>query len=159
MAITAKQFHYLNTMGVSLWQRRDGIYADEKTTADKTTEVTKAQAITPEKSPAAKVVKQTETTAVNDSISVTIDELLNKPMFIDILKALNIAAKDLVEDASGLNLDNFYWLFSQEQNIQYQDKKLITPTIEVISQNSQLKQELWNVFTDLLNAKTDSTDS
>lgn len=165
MAITAKQFHYLETMGVSLWQRRDGFYTDELSTVAKPKN--KVKATTTAESKLSKVADieiakkpeiQPQVKPDTLAINIPLSELINSDFFADILMALDIKAEQLSQSQSGIVLPSFRWQFSEANIISFADGTLTSPITAKIAESAELKHQLWLVFTQILNSKI-TTDS
>lgn len=161
MAITAKQFHYLETMGVSLWQRRDGFYEDELSSV--ATPESNVKATTTAESKLSKIAdieiaKKPITKPENLSINIPLSELINSAFFADILMVLDIKAEQLSQSQSGIVLPSFTWQFSEANKIHFTNDTLTSPITAKIAESAQLKHQLWLVFTQILNSQN-TTDS
>jgi hypothetical protein len=122
MSINQHQFEQLTEMGISLWQQR----ADENKNDRATT--------------------QTES-----YLEIDLNDLANQQLFNDILLAVGIIIGEVSNKGNYLDLGLFNWYFlntaSHEQNqIQWQEQRLITPSIVNISQSPVLKKQLWHIL-------------
>jgi len=119
MTIDQRQFNHLTEMGISLWQPR--------------TEQASRQHIEANQ---------------DNVIKIDITELTSSQFFSDILRSLNLSIADLTNKESHLDIGLFDWYFnaSKEQEISCHQRKLITPSIQDISQSVQLKKQLWHVI-------------
>ncbi|QOL25445.1 DNA polymerase III subunit psi [Thalassotalea sp. LPB0316] len=116
MAISQRQFDVLSEMGIKLWQR-------------KSTPVNEAQTTT--------------------QIALTSDafaDIQNTVLFQDILLALALTPDQarLIDGHIDLGLIN--WQFDNTDSCTYTDSQLVTPTLEKITESSELKRQLWQVI-------------
>jgi hypothetical protein len=124
MSINQHQFEQLTEMGISLWQQRADENKNDRATA------------------------QTE-----DYLEIDLNDLANQQLFNDILLAVGIISGEVSNQGNYLDLGLFNWYFintashEQHQNqIQWQDHRLITPSIANISQSPILKKQLWHLL-------------
>lgn len=161
MAFTAKKFHYLESMGISLWQRRDGFYPNALpniASPENSVKKTIAAELKYSKTVDIEIVKKPNIKSKNRSINIPLNELINSAFFADILMAINVKAELLFQSQSGIILPNFTWQFSEVEKIYFTDGILISPTTAKIAESAQLKHQLWCVLTQILDSKS-TTDS
>jgi DNA polymerase III psi subunit len=120
MSINQKQFEQLTEMGISLWQRRSLTKTNEGEAK----------------------------TNVN-YLDVNLTELATKQLFTDILLAAGLSVGEVKQKSDHLDLGLFNWFFTPEQSnnkLQWHDQQLFTPSIDIISQSSSLKRQLWQLL-------------
>lgn len=120
MSINQKQFEHLTQMGISLWQRRTQ-QASNKNQAKN----------------------------VSNYLAVDLTELAKKQLFTDIVLAAGLTIGEVKVKEDHLDLGLFNWYFTTEQSttkLSWQEQQLFTPAIDIISQSSSLKRELWGIL-------------
>jgi hypothetical protein len=122
MSIDQRQFEQLSEMGIKLWQRR-----------------------TTSKQVGAAELNQHPYQKIN------IDTLTGNQCFNDILQAFNLTLGEINLHSDHLDLGLINWYFidakhNDEVKITYLNNKLITPTINLISQSVKLKKQLWQTI-------------
>jgi DNA polymerase III psi subunit len=120
MSINQKQFEQLTEMGISLWQRRSSNEPDDN---DMLTSLT--------------------------FLDINLTELATKQLFTDIVLATGLSIGEVKQQSDHLDLGLFNWFFTTEQSnskLQWHDQQLFTPSIDIISQSSVLKRQLWQLL-------------
>ncbi len=120
MSINQKQFEHLTEMGISLWQRRTQ-QASNKNQAKN----------------------------VSNYLAVDLTELAKKQLFTDIVLAAGLTIGEVKVKEDHLDLGLFNWYFTTEQStteLSWQEQQLFTPAIDIISQSSSLKRQLWGIL-------------
>jgi DNA polymerase III psi subunit len=120
MSINQKQFEQLTEMGISLWQRRS---SDTSNDNQMLTSLT--------------------------FLDINLTELATKQLFTDILLAAGLSVGEVKQKSDHLDLGLFNWFFTPEQSnnkLQWHDQQLFTPSIDIISQSSSLKRQLWQLL-------------
>jgi hypothetical protein len=120
MSINQKQFEQLTEMGISLWQRRSSNEPDDN---DMLTSLT--------------------------FLDINLTELTTKQLFTDIVLATGLSIGEVKQQSDHLDLGLFNWFFTTEQSnskLQWHDQQLFTPPIDIISQSSVLKRQLWQLL-------------
>lgn len=120
MSINQKQFEHLTEMGISLWQRRTQ-QASNKNQAQN----------------------------VSNYLAVDLTELAKKQLFTDIVLASGLTIGEVKVKEDHLDLGLFNWYFTTEQSttkLSWQEQQLFTPAIDIISQSSSLKRQLWGIL-------------
>jgi len=120
MSINQRQFDQLTEMGISLWQHR----SSQKTT------------------PANSILHN----------EMNLNELSQIKLFNDILLSLNISIGEVTQEQSLLNLGLINWQFltpedKSKSKITFDNNKLQTPNLDVLSTSIPLKRQLWHVIT------------
>ena len=126
MSIDQRQFEQLTEMGIKLWQRKE------------TSEQKKSNKLNQ-----------------NNYQTVDLNTLANNGCFKDILLALNLTIGEIKAQTDHLDLGlvNWYFIDSKgggEEKVTYLNNKLITPTINLISQSVKLKKQLWQTISQQL---------
>ncbi len=147
MTINEQQFHYLATMGISVWQSRDGIYpsqvkTDHSANQDGNNDVNhdvkiKAKTVESEASvniAAAKVSGYDKTNLLADGL------------FQDVLIALGVSVTDVNFNHDKITINTLEWQFNDQPCCQLNEQVLSTPNLEKIAQNSELKRQLWTLL-------------
>jgi len=122
MSINQRQFEQLTEMGITLWQHR---------TCDNDNANEKVQTPHPH------------------YIDIDLNALANQPLFNDILLSTGLSIGEISQQDNHLNLGLFNWYFtalSSQNNMQWLDQQLITPTIDEISKSPALKKQLWQLL-------------
>ncbi|MDO6446310.1 DNA polymerase III subunit psi [Colwellia sp. 1_MG-2023] len=119
MTITTRQFNHLKAMGITLWQRKN---LEQPSSEDHKTPVN------------------------NITGDFSANEINNLQIFQDILQALSIESADISWQQSHLDLGLFNWQFTDNTNISYDKKVLITPSLDKIAQSSAIKKQLWQTI-------------
>ena len=124
MTITTRQLHHLKEMGITLWQRKNLVNSPVISTKniDKSTQIK------------------------NITCEISADEVSNKQIFQDILRALSIQTADISWQKSHVDLGLFNWQFIDDTSVNYEKSTLTTPTIETISQSDAIKKQLWQTI-------------
>ena len=120
MSINQKQFEHLTEMGISLWQRRT------------------------QQAP-----NKNQATNVSNYLTVDLTELAKKQLFTDILLAAGLTIGEVKVKEDHVDLGLFNWYFTTEQSttkLSWQEQQLFTPAIDIISQSSSLKRQLWGIL-------------
>ncbi len=120
MSINQKQFEHLTEMGISLWQRRTQ-QASNKNQAKN----------------------------VSNYLAVDLTELAKKQLFTDIVLAAGLTIGEVKVKEDHVDLGLFNWYFTTEQSttkLIWQEQQLFTPAIDIISQSSSLKRQLWGIL-------------
>ena len=142
MKISERQFQYLNTMGVSLWQSRPEFFHHENKAPAEDDSVTLAPTVdtnnlTPKDS--AKSKKERENAHDFDNI----EQFFTHPLSADILMALNCDKSDVSLTTEGIQLDTLLWHFNSCDKCSYQEQILNTPNLAKLTKSVQLKSALW----------------
>jgi len=122
MSIDQRQFQQLSEMGIKLWQRRE--ISDKRNSS-----------------------KLSQTTYQ----SVDLASLVNNVCFSDILQAFNLTIAEINQRGDHLDLGLVNWYFidtdnKDEMKITLLNNKLVTPTINYISQSVKFKKQLWQTI-------------
>ena len=120
MSINQKQFEQLTEMGISLWQRRSSDMSNDNQMLTSLT-----------------------------FLDINLTELATKQLFTDILLAAGLSVGEVKQKSDHLDLGLFNWFFTPEQSnnkLQWHDQQLFTPSIDIISQSSSLKRQLWQLL-------------
>lgn len=120
MSINQRQFEQLTEMGITLWQHRTCDNVNEKV----------------------------QTTPPHYA-DIDLNALANQPLFNDILLSTGLSIGEISQQDNHLNLGLFNWYFtavSSQNNMQWLDQQLITPTIDEISKSPALKKQLWQLL-------------
>ncbi|WP_068547164.1 DNA polymerase III subunit psi [Thalassotalea crassostreae] len=186
MNINERQFKQLQTMGVSLWQSRSGVFVnveDESVKADNSkTKSTPTDSsdnackdnatdvpLTAQTSadPNDKLTerltdtaaeKETETLVTTEEVKITFsDNLLKQSIVNDVAIALNVNIAQISLNAFGLDLDGLSWQIGQSEHCELEQNLLTTPAIEDFSNNAELKRALWLCLSQYLNSKPAET--
>jgi len=123
MSITSKQLTYLNEMDIQLWQKKDQL---------------KVQNVPKESC--------TEQTLSDSLLTISLDELQSKQLFLDVLRSLNCSLDDISQQEKQLDLAQFKWQFSENEDVILIDNILTTPSLETISHCVELKKALWQTL-------------
>lgn len=84
-------------------------------------------------------------------LSIDFAQLCQQPFFTDLLKSLTITLDEVtLNNNNCINLGLFNWQFSDTKQSQYQNNTLITPSMEVLTQQPKLKRELWQLLSNAL---------
>lgn len=122
MITNAKQFNYLNAMGIGIWQQKDN--PDVQQTND-----------------------ESDKDCTENCLTVNLDKLCEQQLFIDLLQSLNVSLDQITLNKDhSLNIGLFNWQFTQNPHSQYQNNTLTTPAIEQLEQTPQLKRQLWQLL-------------
>lgn len=137
MAVSSKQFVYLNEMGIQLWQRKSIPTIDESHSSHASTS-TETQEL--QNSPELK--DETK----SDVINVSLSALAQTQCFQDILTFLGCSSADFSEHHDHFDCGLFNWQFSSSNDINFQNNRLRTPNIEKISANIEIKKSLFSTI-------------
>ena len=121
MSINQHQFEQLTEMGISLWQQRTN------------------------ETPSDGVVLQP-----NSYLKINLDDLTNQQLFNDIVLATGLSIGEISHQSNHLNLGLFNWYFTEKSSnneIQWLEQQLITPSIAEIANSPALKKQLWQLLT------------
>jgi len=132
MAITTQQFEQLSEIGISLWQSRAADNIDTK--AQKNNYIAQSQQ--------------------------SLTNLIEQTLFTDILRCLNLTLGEVKAQDDHLDVGLFNWYFvdknhdnelndksmQKAQTINCINNKLISPSIDIIAQSTQLKKQLWHTI-------------
>ena len=141
MNINERQFQYLQTMGVSLWQSRPQFFQDNLP-FDRAANG----------SIASKGVTDNETSTNSNNVSEerttmhsfnSIEQFFAHPLSIDILIALNCEKSKVSLTTAGVQLDTLLWQFNRDDKCSYQEQTLNTPSLTKLAKSNQLKSTLW----------------
>lgn len=123
MSVSAKQFAYLQEMGIELWQRKTLVTA--------------------------KPLPKEETVNTNDDsvLECSLEQLTQNHIFNDLTQAMLLSNQDIIEHQHCLSCKTFKWQFHRSENIAYVDGTLQTPSIDKLMANAATKKRLWNVIT------------
>lgn len=125
MAISEKQFVYLQEMGINLWQR---------------------------KSISAPEVKDTSSQTDGSEHTVEINDLLSQRFFLDIIHALALQPADFSQvSPNKLQCDDFVWKFINDATIEFENNLLTTPPVSDFLQQPALKKHLYQQLLPMLN--------
>ncbi|HBY86219.1 MAG TPA: hypothetical protein DEO86_10110 [Colwellia sp.] len=121
MSINQDQFEQLTEMGISLWQHRACV------------------------APNTNVRDQP-----NGYLDIDLNDLTSQQLFNDILLALNLSVGEVNHQSDHLDLGLFNWYFTATPNneIQWGEQQLFTPSITEISKSPMLKKQLWQLLTE-----------
>lgn len=114
MALTAKQFNYLNEMGISLWQQKTSQNEAKK----------------------AKLVQSRQ-------LTIDLVTLKNSQLFQDVLTYFQLSEGEFKVSDNRIQFDFFDWCFSLQNTVSYANHQLITPEVTSIAQSVTLKKQLW----------------
>lgn len=114
MALTAKQFNYLNEMGISLWQRKTSRSEHEQAAAEH-----------------------------KSHLEIDLATLKNSQLFQDVLAYFQLSEGEFTIKENCIQFDFFNWCFSKVEDINFTHHQLITPELANISQSVPLKKQLW----------------
>ena len=155
MNISERQFQYLQTMGVSLWQSREQFFnkPEQASTEQASTEsasceqsdiIESSSAVTPtpHASKTAVVVKKHPFD--------NIEQVLQAQLSTDIAIVLDIASGSIELTDEGVKLGQLIWQFTAKDSIEYKDNILISPEPSAIASNP-MKAKLWACLTAHIN--------
>ena len=114
MALTAKQFTYLNEMGISLWQAKTSQSEHEQTQATR-----------------------------QSQLAVDLAALKNSQLFQDVLVYFQLSDGEFDVRDNRIQFDFFDWCFSLQNTVSFANHQLTTPEITSIAQSISLKKQLW----------------
>jgi len=121
MSINQHQFEQLTEMGISLWQHRtSGTPSDKIETQPK------------------------------GYLNIDLKDLASQQLFNDIVLAAGLSIGEINHQSDHLNLGLFNWYFTEKSSnneIQWLEQKLFTPSITEISKSPALKKQLWQLLT------------
>ncbi|WNC73410.1 DNA polymerase III subunit psi [Thalassotalea psychrophila] len=141
MNINERQFQYLQTMGVSLWQSRPQFFQNNLPSSDVEQSATEPEVVT------TKTVKTIEEDVQQESAIMhsfdNIEQFFSQPLSIDILIALNCDKSNVLLTTAGVQLDTLLWQFSSDDKCSYKEQTLTTPNLINLSKSNQLKSALW----------------
>lgn len=159
MAITEQQFKYLNTMGITVWQSHTECFADLKQSKKPTTPskiiATKATDSVPNKTTDSTTSKKTLDVPKTIKNSVEEKALDSRMPFVkDLLLAFSNESNDVtIKD---------HTIVAQQHNIEIHfsatntkcevlNNQLHCPSIDAVQKSASMKQELWLLFSTILN--------
>lgn len=142
MNISERQFQYLHTMGVSLWQSRAEFFlkdnlpqtTDEKIATEPNIVATKNTI---------KAAKNIEIESDDKHNFDNIEQFLTHPLSTDILLALNCDKSNVSLSANGVHLDTLLWQFNSGDKCSYKQQTLNTPSLDQLAKDNNFKVELW----------------
>lgn len=141
MNISERQFQYLQTMGVSLWQSRPHFFQDNLAQSDAEQIATSPETVT------TKVISKSDKNVQQESVSAhdfdSIEQFLTHPLSLDILIALNCDKSKVSLTTAGVQLDTLLWQFNSDDKCCYQEQTLNTPSLTKLAKSNQLKSALW----------------
>ncbi|SES93792.1 DNA polymerase III subunit psi [Thalassotalea agarivorans] len=82
-----------------------------------------------------------------DSLAIDFDLLKTSSLFQDILTALNLSIGEVTLADNTLHCGMFNWQFTPSEAVSFDQSTLITPPLEQLSQQAQLKRSLWQIIT------------
>ncbi|WOH39100.1 hypothetical protein RI844_07710 [Thalassotalea fonticola] len=150
MNISERQFQYLHTMGVSLWQSRAEFFPKDnlpQTEVEKVSSEPKV-ADTNNTIKAAKNVEQESEIKHNFD---NIEQFLTHPLSADILLALNCDKSKASLTTTGVQLDGLLWQFNSDDKCDYYQQTLNTPNLDQLTKDNNLKVALWACLCSHLN--------
>ena len=152
MNISERQFQYLQTMGVSLWQSREQFFKkpeqarpEQKNTEQESTEPASIeQSDIIESSPAVTPTPQASKVPVvaKKHSFDNIEQVLQAKLITDIAIVLDIASGSIELTDEGVKLGQLLWQFTAKDSIEYKDNTLISPELWAIASKS-MKAKLW----------------
>jgi len=118
MTVSQKQFEHLTAMGVELWQRK-----------------------------ALESIQQASTSETQlPPLTISLDTLKNSQLFNDLVKYLCSADSEVTQQDNQLNVGLLTWQFCPENQLSFADNLLTTPSIERLSQSTEMKLTLWHLL-------------
>lgn len=138
MAISKRQFKLLSEMEIPLWVPKSA--ASSKVISDTSV----AQTAIVEKNAPSEASK----TPINNEQQATFlaVELKNTALFSDILLSLGTTRDNALTHKDHITIANLTWQFSAIPTVSYQDGKLVTPSLEALSNSPALKRQLWQLI-------------
>ena len=121
MSINQHQFEQLTEMGISLWQHRTGDTPNDNVH-----------------------------TQSKRYLDIDLSYLASQQLFNDILLATGLSIGEINHQSDHVDLGLFNWYFTaipSQNEIQWVDQQLITPSITEISKSPALKKQLWQLLT------------
>jgi len=125
MSINQRQFEQLTEMGISLWQTRTD---DSKQNASNNSQLYLEQS------------------------SITLKKLTKLTFFTDMLTCFNLSIEEVTPKTDHIDCGLFNWFFTEQINpltansIQWRNNKLISPSVELLSELPALKKQLWQTL-------------
>ena len=120
MSINQDQFEQLTEMGISLWQSR-----------------------------ICEIPNNTKKTQTQNYLDIDLSALAKQQLFTDILLAIKLTIGEISHQGDHLDLGLFNWYFTANQpqdQIQWLNQQLFTPSITDISKSPKLKKQLWQLL-------------
>ena len=164
MNLNQRQFTYLQTMGISLWQRKGNFFAEPEAAASQVVDnQVNAEKVTVE--PTANTV-QNDTgnksfdTKSKDNLSqvepitqppIDIEKALKQQLLVDVAIVLNIAIEDCSLIDQGIQLGPIEWHILNTEQVTCKGNTLITPDFDVIANSTRLKAQLWSCLVTIVN--------
>ena len=119
MTITNRQFTLLNAMNIPLWAAKNRT---------------------------AIVKKQQEPAKNNSQASLNVDTLSQNKLFIDILLSMKLTITDVSLSNNSLMLGRFSWVFTDTDQVTFQQALLSTPHLKQLAKSLPLKKQLWEII-------------
>lgn len=85
----------------------------------------------------------------NENLPTTLpkyNELIEDPLFLDILLALDISIGEISISESSLNMGIFNWKFIDSDNIKFENNVLFTPSLSRVKDSPSLKRAMWSTM-------------
>ncbi|OUS25104.1 hypothetical protein A9Q98_12715 [Thalassotalea sp. 42_200_T64] len=152
MNISERQFQYLQTMGVSLWQSREQFFnkqeqasPEQESTKHESTEPTPVEPSGISESPSALTPTQQTNKApviVKKHSFDNIEQVLQAKLITDIAIVLDIELAGIELTDEGIKLGQLIWQFTAKNSIDYKDNVLISPEFCAIASHP-MKAKLW----------------
>jgi len=125
MCINQRQFEQLTEMGINLWQTRIN---DNKQSSSNNNQLYLEQD------------------------SITLKKLTKLTFFTDMLTCFNLSIGEVTSKTDHIDCGLFNWFFTEQINpltansIQWRNNKLISPSVELLSESPVLKKQLWQTL-------------
>ncbi|NMP17386.1 hypothetical protein [Thalassotalea sp. Y01] len=170
MTLTAKQFSHLSHMGIAVWQRRQGAFAEPsqaETVAQQPAQLLeqapKQQAETPNDALTTVESKHDAATQTAKTAhiaqaaqqpqqpekaepAINLQMLLANRLLTDVLHVLQVQTQDITLQQDGLQLQKLTWKFAENADVSYQQNTLITCDINNLESSATLKRKLWQAL-------------
>ncbi|KGK00375.1 hypothetical protein [Thalassotalea sp. ND16A] len=147
MNISERQFQYLQTMGVSLWQSREQFFKkpEQANTEHESTEPENIEQ--PDLSASSPAITPTEQArkapvVVKKHSFDNIEQVLQAKLITDIAIVLDITSASIKLTDEGVIFGPLLWQFNATDSIEYKDNRLISPELGAITSNA-MKAKLW----------------
>lgn len=128
MAINTRQFTLLTAMGIPLWSHRSSSKTPDKALTDG------SENGLSEKAPSTR-------------LSFELSDINKSTLFKDILLSMEVSENDLEVGEKQINTGFCLWQFSSQAELSFNNKLLITPSLDLLIKNPSLKQQLWQLIT------------
>ncbi|REL36644.1 DNA polymerase III subunit psi [Thalassotalea euphylliae] len=78
-----------------------------------------------------------------DYLAIDVKATANHRLYLDILTALSLNQTEVGIKEDKIDLGLLQWQFHQAETIELTKQHLVTPSLDVLAQQPQLKQQLW----------------